>query len=104
MIKLMKYVQSISDKEDMRNTNTEIFQLHKIYNTDIENFIEYYDFDNLVDSSSSSSEEEKQEEVHKVEDSDSDHAGEEEKKEISKVTDSVEEVFDTPQRNQSCSK
>lgn len=28
--------------------------MHKIYNTDIENFIEYYGFDNLVDKSSNS--------------------------------------------------
>jgi hypothetical protein len=55
MIKLIKYIQGISDKDDLRATNTSIFQLHKIYNTDIANFIEYYGFDNLVDKSSSSS-------------------------------------------------
>ncbi len=55
MVKLIKYIQGLSDKEDLRATNTSVFQLHKIYNTDIENFIQYYDFDNLMDEQSSSS-------------------------------------------------
>mmetsp|Transcript_1448 Transcript_1448/g.1440 ORF Transcript_1448/g.1440 Transcript_1448/m.1440 type:complete len:141 (+) Transcript_1448:857-1279(+) len=49
MIKLIKYIQSISRNDDLRSTNMNIFKLHKIFKMDIENFIEYYDSNEIVE-------------------------------------------------------
>lgn len=45
MIKVMKYINQIGDKDDVRIPNEKVFQLKKIYNSKIENFIKYYNFD-----------------------------------------------------------
>lgn len=45
MIKVMKYIVSIHNKDDLRVPNNKIFQLKKILNSNIENFIKHYSFD-----------------------------------------------------------
>jgi len=45
MIKVIKYLKSIEDKEDIRVINNEVFQLKKILRSNISNFIKYYDLD-----------------------------------------------------------
>lgn len=49
MIKVIRYIESIHDKNDLRHPNTKIFNLKKIYNSNIENFIKYYNFDEFSD-------------------------------------------------------
>jgi hypothetical protein len=59
MIKVMKYINAISDKEDVRVPNQKVFQLKKILNSKIENFIKYYSFEEYSQIDESSSENEK---------------------------------------------
>ena len=47
MIKVIKYIASIHDKEDLRVPNNKVFQLKKILNSNIECFIKHYNFDNI---------------------------------------------------------
>jgi Dullard-like phosphatase family protein len=49
MIKVIKYIASIHDKEDLRVPNNQIFQLTKILNSNIESFIKHYSFDVISD-------------------------------------------------------
>jgi hypothetical protein len=54
MIKLIKYLQHIYPKEDLRTYNDKVFQLNKIYKSRIDCFIKYYDFDVISDDSDQS--------------------------------------------------
>ncbi|CDW74995.1 nli interacting factor-like phosphatase family protein [Stylonychia lemnae] len=45
MIKVIKYLKSIQDKDDLRIINNKVFQLKKILRSNISNFIKYYDLD-----------------------------------------------------------
>jgi CTD small phosphatase-like protein 2 len=54
MIKLIKYIKSIGEKPNLRKTNGKIFKLKNIYDTPIDRFIDYYDFEVLESESSSS--------------------------------------------------
>lgn len=47
MIKVLKYIVSIHNKEDLRVPNNKIFQLKKIYKSNIESFIKHYNFDDI---------------------------------------------------------
>ena len=47
LIKVMKYIISIKDKEDLRVPNDKIFKLKKILKYNIENFIKHYSFDEI---------------------------------------------------------
>jgi hypothetical protein len=58
MIKVIKYIQSISDRDDFRIPNNKVFQLKKILNSNIENFIKYYDFDKITDIAESENDDE----------------------------------------------
>lgn len=45
MVKVIRYIRSIHDKDDFRVQNNKVFHLQKIYNSNIESYIKYYNFD-----------------------------------------------------------
>ncbi len=47
MIKVMRYISQISEKPDLRSANNNVFQLKKILNSKIENFIKHYDIEKI---------------------------------------------------------
>lgn len=49
LIKVIKYFTKIAANDDLRVPNKQMFKLDKIFKSDIENFIQYYDFDYLQD-------------------------------------------------------
>lgn len=57
MVKIIRYIQSIHNKHDLRKANKEIFKFKQIYNSHIEQFIQYYNFEDSSDFSEDSLEE-----------------------------------------------
>jgi hypothetical protein len=49
LIKIIKHFTCIAPQDDLRIPNEKSFKLDKIYKSDIESFIQYYDFDYLQD-------------------------------------------------------
>jgi CTD small phosphatase-like protein 2 len=49
LIKVVRYISSIHKKNDLRVPNNRIFNLKKILNSNIENFIKYYNFADISD-------------------------------------------------------
>ena len=45
MVKVIRYIRSIHEKDDFRVPNNKIFHLQKIFNSNIESYIKYYNFD-----------------------------------------------------------
>ena len=53
LIKLMLYVHSIADSENLRDANEETFGFNKIINSNIEKFIKYYKYEELSENNES---------------------------------------------------
>lgn len=58
MIKVIKYINHIHERFDLREPNEKIFKLRKIFNSNIESYIKYYEFDQISNFSISESDEE----------------------------------------------
>lgn len=49
MVKVIRYIRSIHENDDFRIPNNKQFHLQKIYNSNIESCIKYYNFDENIE-------------------------------------------------------
>ena len=64
-INLMRYIEDIKDYDDLRVANRKLFKMEQVYKFNVENFIQYYEYEEGMRDSSDEEIDDEEEDKHR---------------------------------------